>query len=217
MQNQAALIGISTLPVVYTPKNPFRTPHRYLCSDKSPIDKFRQQEEQRDENDKANNSTQDTDDSKRANVSAIRESILNASLPFVQKYGWTREAIQQGAASINYPGIAHGLFPAGGIELINHFVLGCDRQLVENLTATPKPTKEDGQSVLPEFAYVSRAIRKRIQLMDAVRDKWPQALAMRSLPPHALTSMKQTLRMVDDICYLAGDRSADVSFEYFQK
>lgn len=151
---------------------------------------------------------------KRENVAAIRESILNASMPFVLKYGWTREAIQHGATVISYPGIVHGLFPGGGIELINHFVSTCDRQLVELLSEVPKPNrnKEEGQTVAPELVYVAKAIRKRIHMLDAVRHRWPQAMAMRALPPHALTSLKQTLHMVDDICYLAGDRSANVSW-----
>lgn len=201
-----------SLPTVNTSAASAIITRRFFGSEKSKIDTFRQQEEQRDEHDKATSSQSDTtDDAKRANAAAIRKSILNASLPYVLKYGWTREAIQLGAASINYPGVAHGLFPAGGIELINHFVSNCDRLLVEQLTENPKPIKADGLTILPQFAYVSRAIRKRIQMLDAVRDRWPQALAMRSLPPHSLGSLKQTLHMVDDICYLAGDRSADVS------
>lgn len=41
--------------------------------------------------------------------------------------------------------------------------------------------------------------------------KWPQALAIMSLPPNVPTSLASLLTMVDDICYYAGDRSVDVS------
>lgn len=213
LRAQKAVLSTNSVPVVHTFVDSPRFVRRFMASDKSQIDKFRKQEEQRDEQDKAADSSQNptTNELKRKNVAAIRESILKASLPFVLKYGWTRESIQQGATIMNYPGIAHGLFPNGGIELINHFVLSCDRRLVKDLTEKPKPTKDDGPKVLPEFAFVARAIRKRIVMLESVRDRWPQAMAMRALPPHAFHSLEQTLRMVDDICYLAGDRSANVS------
>lgn len=184
---------------------------RTFASNKSPIDEFRQQEEQRNDQDDQAENAPTSEEAKRAKVDAVRETILNASLPFVLKQGWTREALQLGAASMNYPGVVHGLFPGGGIELIQHFVLSCDRRLVEELLKKPKTTKEEIASLPPEFVYVARAIRKRLQMLDAVRERWPQAMAMRALPAHAVGAFNQTLKLVDDICYLAGDRSADVS------
>lgn len=180
------------------------------------IDAFRQREEQRDQQDEANTDThQTTDADKTARIAAIRESILNAALPFVAQYGWSRDAIAHGATTINYPGIVHGLFPGGGIELIQHFALVCDRQLIEQLRARLplKPTSSiDGVDVLlPQFAFVADAIRARLEMLEPMREHWSQALAIRAMPANAPGAIEQTLRMVDDICYLAGDRSADVS------
>lgn len=41
--------------------------------------------------------------------------------------------------------------------------------------------------------------------------RWPQAIAIMSLPPNVANSLATLLTMVDDICYYAGDRSVDVS------
>jgi hypothetical protein len=45
--------------------------------------------------------------------------------------------------------------------------------------------------------------------------KWPQALAIMSLPPNVPPALANLLTLVDDICYYAGDRSVDVSYSNF--
>lgn len=40
--------------------------------------------------------------------------------------------------------------------------------------------------------------------------KWPQAIAIMSLPPNVPQALATLLTFVDDICYYAGDRSVDV-------
>lgn len=42
------------------------------------------------------------------------------------------------------------------------------------------------------------------------KPKWPQAIAIMSLPPNVPTTLANLLTLVDDICYYAGDRSVDV-------
>jgi ubiquinone biosynthesis protein COQ9 len=42
--------------------------------------------------------------------------------------------------------------------------------------------------------------------------KWPQALAIMTLPPNVPAALANVLTLVDDICYYAGDRSVDVSY-----
>jgi len=38
-----------------------------------------------------------------------------------------------GAESLGYPGIAHGMFPKGGFELVNHFYQQSNMQLASEL------------------------------------------------------------------------------------
>ena len=42
--------------------------------------------------------------------------------------------------------------------------------------------------------------------------KWPQALAIMTLRPNVPPALANLLTLVDDICYYAGDRSVDVSY-----
>jgi rpsU-divergently transcribed protein len=42
--------------------------------------------------------------------------------------------------------------------------------------------------------------------------KWPQALAIMTLPANVPPALANLLTLVDDICYYAGDRSVDVSY-----
>ena len=61
-----------------------------------------------------------------------RSAILTASLPYVKEHGWTN-AITHGARSLGLPGVVHGLFPRGGVELVDHFESLCNQELVEFL------------------------------------------------------------------------------------
>jgi ubiquinone biosynthesis protein COQ9 len=40
--------------------------------------------------------------------------------------------------------------------------------------------------------------------------RWPQAIAIMSLPPNVPNALATILAAVDDICHYAGDRSVDV-------
>jgi len=41
------------------------------------------------------------------------------------------------------PGVAHGLFPRGGVELIFYFYTDCNKQLAEQLAEQVKQQSED--------------------------------------------------------------------------
>lgn len=62
-----------------------------------------------------------------------RSAILTASLPYVKEHGWSIAAVSYGARSLELPGVVHGLFPRGGVELVDHFDSLCNQQLVEFL------------------------------------------------------------------------------------
>lgn len=44
----------------------------------------------------------------------------------------------KGAETLGYSGMAHGMFPKGGVELVNHFYTTCNNKLEENLAAKAK-------------------------------------------------------------------------------
>lgn len=199
---------------------------RFYSSDnktKGTVDDFRAaevqeeqkyKEEQQKIEDEKKRQQQDLEDDKKAEqedekkVNEIRNQILEASLPFVSKYGWTREAISRGAESINYANVTHGLFPKDGVELINYFYRKCNREVIERM-------QTEATNVGKTSEFFEKALRLRLELIVPYRETWPQAIAILAMPLNAPTSLAQLLTFVDDVCHLAGDRSADVSVVIF--
>lgn len=62
-----------------------------------------------------------------------KEAILDSSLSFVSQYGWSQKALEKGAKKLDLPEIVHGIFPRGGADLIDHFELKCNLELVKDL------------------------------------------------------------------------------------
>ncbi|XP_022185053.2 ubiquinone biosynthesis protein COQ9, mitochondrial isoform X2 [Nilaparvata lugens] len=154
----------------------------------------------------------------------IKNNILKASLPFVEKCGWSKETISHGAESLGYPGVAHGMFPRGGAELVQYFYVSSNQELVEILKQFVGETSEDPNS--PNEAtnavnsrkdhstntVISFAVETRLRMIEPYLNHWPQALAIMTLPPNVPTSLANLLTLVDDIWYYAGDRSVDFNW-----
>lgn len=178
-----------------------------LHDKKSSIEDFRAREEQRDEEYSTQNTSSNGEEKNDEKIQEIRSKIMDAALPFVSNFGWSRETISKGAESIGYPGIVHGMFPNGGIELVHYFYSRCNQQLIEQMKSDLDTTKNQNPA---EFA--TRAVQFRLRLIEPYLTHWPQALGLMSLPPNVPTSLAHLLTLVDDICFYAGDRSVDVCF-----
>lgn len=175
------------------------------------IEDYRAREEKREEEYSSQHSRSNSEEKNDNKINEIRSKIMDASLPFVSNYGWSRETISKGAESIGYPGVVHGMFPNGGIELVHYFYLRCNQQLIEQLKSKLDSNSNSNKNHNPaEFA--TRAVQLRLQMIEPYIAHWPQALGLMSLPPNVPTSLAQLLTLVDDICYYAGDRSVDVCF-----
>lgn len=180
---------------------------------------YEEQERQKEQNEQNGNEhtrSESTDEHDR--VQKVRDDILDASLKYVTQHGWSPEAISHGAESINYPGVIHGMFPNGGIELINFFYRKCNRKLIEQLqneqnsSSSTVDENDKAKEQLSPRDFAIRAIRLRLEMIIPFKDSWPQAVAMMTLPQNAPTSLAQLLTLVDDICYCAGDRSVDIGW-----
>ncbi|XP_069691849.1 ubiquinone biosynthesis protein COQ9, mitochondrial-like isoform X2 [Periplaneta americana] len=142
----------------------------------------------------------------------IKNRILKASLPFVHKYGWTKNAISEGAVTVGYPGTAHGLFPRGGAELVQYFYVTCNQELAGTLKKETEATAADPSKCKQPKEFIQDAVEQRLRMIIPYIDKWPQALGIMSLPPNVPPALANLLTLVDDICYYAGDRSVDFSW-----
>ncbi|XP_049819756.1 ubiquinone biosynthesis protein COQ9, mitochondrial isoform X1 [Aethina tumida] len=139
----------------------------------------------------------------------VKEKILCASLKFVPELGWTKEALSAGAQTVGYPGVAHGIFQSGGGDLVHYFQLSSNKKLVDILK---KFQGEHANDPIPPAQFVERACKERLQMIVPYLQKWPQAIAIMSLPPNVPNALAALLTMVDDICYYAGDRSVDFNW-----
>jgi ubiquinone biosynthesis protein COQ9 len=142
-------------------------------------------------------------------VTEIRIKILDSSLAFVESTGWTRATIVKGAEQAGFPGTVHGMFPRGGIELIDYYYLKSNKELIEEMK---ERVGESSEKVADPKEFVCWALKQRLEKLEPHIKAWPQALAMMTLPPNVPTSLAHMLTLVDDICYYSGDRSVDVSF-----
>ncbi|XP_055301489.1 ubiquinone biosynthesis protein COQ9, mitochondrial [Sitodiplosis mosellana] len=175
-----------------------------------------QKQKENQSNAKDHTASESTEDHEK--IQKVRSEILEASLKFVPTKGWSQEAIANGAESINYPGVAHGMFPNGAIELIHHFYAKCNRELItqlerefDELTGKADDSGKAAERPSPrDFAI--RAIRLRLEMIIPYKETWPQALAIMTLPQNVPTSLAQLLTLVDDVCYCAGDRSVDIGW-----
>nr|CAI5864879.1 unnamed protein product [Callosobruchus analis] len=139
----------------------------------------------------------------------IRSKILLASLPYVPQLGWSKDAISKGAEDVGYPGVVHGMFSRGGGDLVHYFQTTSNMQLVEVLKKLQNMHKDEP---LPPGDFAEKAIQARLKMIIPYISKWPQAIAIMSLPPNVPNALATLLTMVDDICYYAGDRSVDFNW-----
>lgn len=174
-------------------------------SQSTSIEDFRTREEQREEEYSSQHTSSNSEEKKDEKIQEIRSKIMDAALPFVSTNGWSRQTISKGAQSIGYPGIVHGMFPHGGIELVHYFYSRCNQELIEQM----KLELETNKSYNP-IEFVSKAVKSRIKMIEPYSKHWPQALGLMSLPPNAPKSLAHLLTLIDDICYYAGDRSVNV-------
>ncbi|XP_059614955.1 uncharacterized protein LOC132260689 [Phlebotomus argentipes] len=185
----------------------------------STIDDFRAREEAREAQFEETHRAQEAQDQVNPSPEAtenpeeerVRGEILKAALQFATSEGWTREAITKGAESAGFPGVAHGMFPDGGVELIQYFYSDCNARLVEWL----RKETEGVEKVPNPTQFVCRAIETRLRMLQPFLSTWPQAIGILSLPQNAPKALANLLTLADDICYYSGDKAVNVSHFIF--
>ena len=78
-------------------------------------------------------------------VEDIQKIVLNTALEFVPIHGWTVKSLAEAAKHEGYPGVAHGMFPRGGGDLMHHFVRECNAQLADQLALEASKEVEEGE------------------------------------------------------------------------
>lgn len=141
-------------------------------------------------------------------VIEIKNKILEASLAFVESKGWSRDAIVKGSVQAGFPGTVSGMFPRGGIELVDYFYLKCNQELAVLMR---DKAGIDSKSAGNPTLFSAWALKERLSMIQPLIRTWPQAIGVMTLPQNVPTSLANMLTLVDDICFYAGDRSINVS------
>lgn len=133
-------------------------------------------------------------------------AALEAMLPFVPRFGWTRRALVAGLAAAGQdPGEAVFHFPRGALDMIPaFFALSLDRALA---MAAPHVACE------PRLSKRVRALLSALlQSLAANREAARRATAWLMVPGHVLIGARITTRIVDAMWEAAGDTSEDLAW-----
>ncbi|KAG0206608.1 Ubiquinone biosynthesis protein coq9, mitochondrial [Mortierella sp. GBA30] len=147
---------------------------------------------------------QQSSSSPQKTTKSTPEAILKTALTFVPEHGWTTASIAKAAESMGYPTIIHGMFPNGGADLIDYFLQDCLNRLPLELEG-----KMEGLSVKEKIRL---ATLTRLAMNAPYLDRWPEALAIMGQPSNLPMSLNHLAKIVDEIWYLAGDKSADMNW-----
>ncbi|XP_033626201.1 ubiquinone biosynthesis protein COQ9-B, mitochondrial-like [Asterias rubens] len=157
--------------------------------------------------------------SEESDTAAVRQLVLNSALEFVPAFGWSVDALSEGARAEGLPGVAHGMFPRGGGDLVHHFVKECNAQLAEKLarevqeeTAEEEQGGKRGRRAVP---LIRDALEARLRMIIPFIEQWPQAMALMVVPSNTKEHFSNLSQLMDDIWYHAGDRSVD--FNWYTK
>eukprot|EP01113_Clastostelium_recurvatum_P011049 TRINITY_DN15569_c1_g2_i2.p1 TRINITY_DN15569_c1_g2~~TRINITY_DN15569_c1_g2_i2.p1 ORF type:complete len:262 (-),score=33.75 TRINITY_DN15569_c1_g2_i2:32-817(-) len=136
-----------------------------------------------------------------------RPNILQSSLKHVAKYGWTVEALAQGAKDNNLPPTAHGMFPNGGYDLVHYFVDQSNKNLAKQLSE-----RRDQLVSMRLRDRVAEGVKLRLSMIGPYISRWPQAVSLLAHPANATSSLKLLALLADEIWHHAGDTSTDFSW-----
>lgn len=190
--------------------------NRHYCSTKiEDPDEFRAREEKKEE-EFSKQSTESSYESKNKEqendikLNLIRMKILEASMPFVGTYGWSRTSISHGGEQVGYSNkLIHGIFPDGGIELIRYFYSKCNQELFDILL---KETNNGELQIKEPAEFLINAVKIRLKMIEPYINQWPKALAKMALPQNVPKSLAQLLILIDDIWFFGGDKSVDIGW-----
>lgn len=70
---------------------------------------------------------------------SLYDRVARASLLFVDKHGWSQEAIQAGVKSLGLPGVTHGVLSNGGHDLLKYFEQQCNGEVEQYLQTELQP------------------------------------------------------------------------------
>ncbi|XP_072925687.1 ubiquinone biosynthesis protein COQ9, mitochondrial isoform X1 [Hemitrygon akajei] len=139
----------------------------------------------------------------------LRQQLFSAALKFVPKYGWSVEAIAEGAKVLELSPAVIGMFRHGPGDLVLHFVTQCNKQLSQVLAKQHKLVELGQEESKKTDVFIMDAVEARLRMVIPYIDSWPQAMSLLLMPENVADSLRILTEMVDEIWFYAGDKSTD--------
>ena len=131
------------------------------------------------------------------------KALLDASMTFVPKTGFSVGSIVGGCRLLGWTAASNSL--CSPFDLVEYFVTECTRKLASITETAEFETMKTSQKV--RFL-----VWERLVMSAPLIDKWPEALALMSHPVNLQRSFNFTSELMDEIWYLAGDKSVDLNW-----
>ncbi|XP_027331726.1 ubiquinone biosynthesis protein COQ9, mitochondrial [Abrus precatorius] len=132
--------------------------------------------------------------------------VLQASLRYVVKLGWTEAALIAGARDVGLSPSIVGSLSRKEATLVEYFMDDCLQRLVDKID-----TNESFKNLTPGDC-ISKLIRFRLEMQAPYISTWPQALSIQAQPVNVPTSFKQRAMLMDEIWHAAGDNASDIDW-----
>ncbi len=145
----------------------------------------------------------------QAELDALREKLLLATLPEIAFDGWTMAAMKAGQADAGVElGDLYRAFPDGPIEMLAFHSDWADRVMLADM----EEAKADEMRVRDRIAF---AVRVRLERAAPHKEAIRRGLTLLAQPQHAALGTQLLWRTVDTIWHGAGDTSTD--YNYYTK
>ncbi|XP_067834696.1 LOW QUALITY PROTEIN: ubiquinone biosynthesis protein COQ9, mitochondrial [Heptranchias perlo] len=142
----------------------------------------------------------------------LRQQLLSAALEFVPKFGWSVEAIAEGAKVLELSPAVYWDVQSRPGDLVLHFVSQCNKQLSQTLTEQHKLVQLGQEEVKKTDRFIKDAVERRLRMVLPYIGSWPQAMSILLMSQNIPESLRSLTSMVDEIWYYAGDKSTDLNW-----
>jgi len=171
-------------------------------------------------------STHSENDATHTDTSQDQAPLLDAALHHVFDLGWSDETLQAGARDINISAADVPLLvPQGPVTLVHHLIrknnaaLSSHPTVQEHLHKQKSSRDHDYGESDGEEATAAESVAERLSIVSRARlemlvpylqhGHWLNAMALGALPQNSEATARLALETVDEIWYVAGDRSVD--------
>lgn len=136
-------------------------------------------------------------------VTLLRDRILKATLPYIQKSGWSWRAVEHAIADCKIQDhIGKSIFPNGIVDVVAHFSDWADREMFKKLEHAPLGSMRSKDKV-------RAAVLARYKVLTPYKEEVKAALAFWALPNHVMQGQRVLWRSADRIWNWAGDTATD--------